>query len=134
MGVDVCEDRVMSTPVRVPARDVATCCPPLGVAALDQDAAEQLSGALKAIADPARLRIVSMIAAADAGEVCACDLPERLGLSQPTVSHHCRVLVDAGILSREKRGTWAWYALVPGALDAVASVLTGRPAGGSALR
>lgn len=124
----------MSTPVRVPARDVASCCPPLGVAALDQEAAERLSGALKAIADPARLRIVSMVAAADAGEVCACDLPERLGLSQPTVSHHCRVLVDAGILAREKRGTWAWYALVPGALDAVASVLTGGPAAGSARR
>lgn len=124
----------MSSRARVPARDIAACCPPLGVAALDRDAAERLSGVLRAIADPARLRIVSMVAAAEAGEVCACDLPGRLGLSQPTVSHHCRVLVDAGILSREKRGTWAWYALVPGALDAVAGVLAGDGARGSAVR
>ena len=92
----------------------------LAPAALDSDAAEKLARSLKAIADPARLRLVSIIAAQDGAEVCNCDLTEPLGLGQPTVSHHLKVLVDAGILSREKRGTWAYYRVIPGALDALA--------------
>ena len=79
---------------------------------------------MKAIADPARLRLLSMVAAHDGGEACVCDLTEPLGLTQPTVSHHLKVLVDAGLLTRDKRGVWAYFALVPGALDSLAAVLT----------
>ena len=96
------------------------CCAPPARQALAADGAEKLAKTLKAIADPARLRLISMVAAHDDAEACVCDLTEPLGLSQPTVSLHLKVLVDAGILSRDKRGTWAYYRLVPGALDALA--------------
>ena len=87
-------------------------------------AATDLARTLKAIADPARLRLLSMIAAHEGGEACVCDLTEPLGLSQPTVSHHLKVLVDAGLLTRDKRGVWAYFTLVPGALDSLADVLS----------
>jgi ArsR family transcriptional regulator len=86
--------------------------------------ADGLATLLKALADPTRLRLVSMVAAHESGEACVCELTEPLGLTQPTISHHLKVLIDAGILTRDKRGVWAYYALVPGALDAVAAVLT----------
>jgi len=92
---------------------------------LTTDAATDLARTLKAIADPARLRLLSMIAAHEGGEACVCDLTEPLGLSQPTVSHHLKVLVDAGLLTRDKRGVWAYFALVPEALDSLADVLSG---------
>jgi ArsR family transcriptional regulator, arsenate/arsenite/antimonite-responsive transcriptional repressor len=98
-------------------------CAPLVREALTAEQAADLSRVLKAVADPARLRLLSMVAAHDGGEACVCDLTGPLGLSQPTVSHHLKVLVDAGLLSRDKRGVWAWYRLVPGALDALAAVL-----------
>lgn len=100
------------------------CCAPLARTPLGADEAAGLAGVLKAIADPARLRLLSLVAAHEGGEACVCDLVEPLGLSQPTVSHHLKVLVDAGLLTRDKRGVWAYYALVPGALDDVARVLT----------
>lgn len=100
------------------------CCAPLDRTPLSADEATGLAGVLKAIADPARLRLLSMVASHEGGEACVCDLIEPLGLSQPTVSHHLKVLVDAGLLTRDKRGVWAYYALVPGALDDVARVLT----------
>ena len=78
---------------------------------------------LKALADPVRLRLVSIVAASEGQEACVCDLIEPVGLSQPTVSHHLKVLTEAGFLSRSKRGTWAYYRLVPGSLDAVAAPL-----------
>jgi ArsR family transcriptional regulator len=86
--------------------------------------AANLASLLKALADPARLRLVSLVAAHEGGEACVCELTEPLGLTQPTISHHLKVLIDAGILTRDKRGVWAYYALVPGALDAVAALLT----------
>ena len=88
--------------------------------------AELLAGTLKAVAEPTRLRLLSIIAAHADGEACVCDLTEPVGLSQPTVSHHLKVLVDAGLLTREKRGVWAYYRLVPQALGALAAVLTPR--------
>ena len=100
------------------------CCAPLVRAPLGAEDATRLATTLKAIADPARLRLLSLVAAHEGGEACVCDLVEPLGLSQPTVSHHLKVLVDAGLLSRDKRGVWAYYALVPGALDALAGVLS----------
>ena len=75
------------------------------------------------MADPARLRLLSLIAAHTGGEVCACELVEPLGKSQPTVSHHLKVLYEAGLVDREKRGTWVWYWVVPGRLEALQDVL-----------
>lgn len=102
----------------------ALCCAPLVRQPLDAAAAERLAGILKAVAEPTRLRLLSLVAAHEGGEACVCDLTEPVGLSQPTVSHHLKVLVDAGLLDREKRGVWAYYRLVPTALDALAAVLT----------
>ena len=87
------------------------CCAPLLRAALDEDQAADLAELLKALADPVRLRLVSIIATAEAGEVCACDLPTLVDRSQPTVSHHLSLLVKAGVLEREQRGKWAWFRL-----------------------
>ena len=80
-----------------------------------------IAAGLKALADPNRLRILDIVAMAPEGEVCVCDLPEPLGLTQPTVSHHLKVLVDAGLLHREKRGVWAYFSLVPGATEMLAA-------------
>jgi ArsR family transcriptional regulator len=102
----------------------ASCCAPLLREPITPDQAAGLARTLKALADPTRLRIVSMVAAHEGGEACVCDLTEPLGLTQPTVSHHLKVLVEAGIFTRDKRGVWAYYALVPTALDAVAAVLS----------
>jgi ArsR family transcriptional regulator len=99
------------------------CCTPLLREPISAGQAADLARILKALADPARLRLVSMVAAHEGGEACVCDLTEPLGLTQPTISHHLRVLVDAGILTRDKRGVWAYYALVPSALDALSAVL-----------
>lgn len=102
----------------------ALCCAPLLRAPLTVRQAADLARVLKALADPVRLRLVSMVAAHDGGEACVCDLTEPLGLTQPTVSHHLKILVGAGIFTREKRGVWAYYALVPAALNAVSAVLS----------
>jgi ArsR family transcriptional regulator, arsenate/arsenite/antimonite-responsive transcriptional repressor len=106
----------------LPVLDLAECCSAGLGEPLDRDTAERLAGALKAVADPVRLQLLSMIKSAEDGEACVCDLTEPVGLSQPTVSHHLKVLVDAGLLRRERRGTWAWYSLVPGSLDQIAAV------------
>jgi ArsR family transcriptional regulator, arsenate/arsenite/antimonite-responsive transcriptional repressor len=106
----------------------ALCCPPLTAGVLDEGAATELAGVLKALADPVRLRLVSAIAAAEAGEVCACDLPELLGRSQPTVSHHLTQLVRAGLLDREQRGKWAWFRLRPDGFAAIRAALGDSPA------
>ena len=98
-------------------------CEPITREPIGEEGARDLAAVLKALADPVRLRLVSMIAAHEGGEACVCDLTEPLHLTQPTVSHHLKVLTDAGFLTRSKRGTWAYYALVPGSLDAVASML-----------
>jgi len=92
---------------------------------LGKTAAEQLATAFKAIADPARLRLLSFIAAQPSGESCVCYLTKPLGLSQPTVSHHLKVMHDAGLLARERRGTWMYYRIVPEQLAALRDVLAG---------
>lgn len=103
---------------------VGDTCAPITREPITEAGAVDLALVLKALADPARLRLVSMIAAHQGGEACVCDLTEPLGLSQPTVSHHLKVLTDAGFLTRSKRGTWAYYSIVPGSLDAVAALIT----------
>ncbi|MEU4996035.1 metalloregulator ArsR/SmtB family transcription factor [Streptomyces sp. NPDC021622] len=85
--------------------------------------AEELARSLKAVADPTRLQLLSLIASDPAGEACVCDLADTLEFTQPTVSHHLKILVDAGLLTREKRGTWAWYTIVPERLRTVESLL-----------
>jgi ArsR family transcriptional regulator, arsenate/arsenite/antimonite-responsive transcriptional repressor len=100
------------------------CCPPLLRQSITASQAADLARLLKALADPTRLRLVSMVAAHEGGEACVCELTEPLGLTQPTISHHLKILVDAGIFTRDKRGVWAYYALVPEALDALSAVLS----------
>lgn len=95
------------------------CCGPVTGAPMSADDAARLTTVLKALADPTRLRLLSVIAAHEGAEACVCDLTAPVGLSQPTVSHHLKVLVDAGLVTRDKRGVWAYYALVPGAVDEV---------------
>ena len=103
---------------------VAVCCTPLLREPITAAEADQLAKTLKAVADPTRLRLVSMVAAHDGGEACVCDLTAPLGLTQPTISHHLKILVDVGIFARDKRGVWAYYSIVPGALDALSAVLS----------
>ncbi len=117
------DDVFMSVAELLPIRDLQSCCSPITREPLSTPNAVSLAVSLKALADPARLRIISMIAAHADAEACVCDLTEPLGLSQPTVSHHLRVLTDAGYLTRSKRGTWSYYRLVPGSLDSVSSLL-----------
>lgn len=109
------------------AQPVEVCCAPVTAGVLSEDEADDLAALLKVLADPARLRLLSMVAAAEAGEACACDLVEPVGRSQPTVSHHLSLLVDAGLLEREKRGRWAWYRVVPERLAAVRDALSPAP-------
>ncbi|WP_330296892.1 ArsR/SmtB family transcription factor [Streptomyces sp. NBC_00503] len=90
-----------------------TCGPPLEVDPLPRERAEALARNLKGISDPTRLQILSVLLAAPEGEACVCDLTPLLGLAQSTVSQHMKMLVDAGLVSRRKRGTWAWYAVTP---------------------
>ena len=99
------------------------CCAPVLQRQLTAAAAERLATAFKAVADPARLRLLSFIAAQPSGETCVCNLTKPLGLSQPTVSHHLRVLFDAGLLERERRGTWVYYRIAPAQLAALRDVL-----------
>lgn len=98
------------------------CCPGGLSESLDRHSAEELARLLKAVADPARLQLLSIVRAGVDEEACVCDLTDTLGLAQPTVSHHLKVLVDAGLLTREKRGTWAWFRVVPGKLEEIAAV------------
>lgn len=106
--------------------DAPTCCTPVTGSVLDAAAAERLARSFKALGDPTRVRLLSLIAAADAGEACICDLTAPVGLSQPTVSHHMRQLVDAGLVTREQRGKWAYFAVVDDALDALSVALGDR--------
>lgn len=102
---------------------VTDCCAPVVGELIGSAEAESLASTLKALADPARLRLISLVAAHDGSEACVCDLTGPVGLSQPTVSHHLKILVDAGILAREQRGRWAYYRLVPETLDALSTVI-----------
>ena len=89
--------------------EAAVCCPPLSAEPLSQAQAEQVAPMLKALAEPVRLRLMSLVASHPGGEACVCDLNEAFDLSQPTISHHLKVLHEAGLLAREKRGVWVYY-------------------------
>ena len=102
---------------------LAATCGPLLQGPIAADEAERLAAALRTIADPARLRLLSLIQAQPDGEACVCHLTEPLGLSQPTVSHHLKVLLNAGLVERERRGSWAYYRVVPAQLAALRDLL-----------
>ena len=103
------------------------CCPSVTTAPLDEGDATLLARGFAALADPVRLRLLSLLAAADTGEVCACDLVEPVSRSQPTVSHHLKVLSEAGLVTGEKRGRWVWYAIVPDRLEELRQALAPVP-------
>ncbi len=102
---------------------VEACCAPLAREALSAADAARLSRQFAALADPVRLRLLSLLATAEGGVMCACDLVEPVSRSQPTVSHHLKVLADAGLVTSERRGQNIWYGTVPAALEALRSVL-----------
>lgn len=106
------------------AKVAAPLCAPVLRGRIDRDEAEELAVAFKAISDPARLLVLNFIALQASGEACVCHLTEPLGLSQPTVSHHLALLLRAGLLEREQRGTWAYYRIVPQRLEALRSALS----------
>jgi ArsR family transcriptional regulator, arsenate/arsenite/antimonite-responsive transcriptional repressor len=115
--IDACQYRLVRT--------IATlACPPLLDGPLERAEADQLAAALKVLAEPARLRLLSLIQAQPGGEACVCHLTEPLGLSQPTVSHHLKVLLQAGLVEREQRGSWAFFRVRPEPLAALRGVLT----------
>ncbi|MGW2706062.1 ArsR/SmtB family transcription factor [Streptomyces sp. NPDC001340] len=102
----------------------AACCPGLVTAALDEDQAAELAKIFKALGDPVRLRLLSMIASRAGGEVCVCDLTPAFDLSQPTISHHLKLLRQAGLIDCERRGTWVYYWVLPATLDRLSAFLT----------
>jgi ArsR family transcriptional regulator, arsenate/arsenite/antimonite-responsive transcriptional repressor len=114
----------MPTPLPlIQPTDLAACCSPVTGGIVSDETAETLARMFKALGDPTRVRLLSMIAAAPEGEACVCDLIEPVGLSQPTVSHHMRLLVEAGLATREQRGKWAFYRVVPEVLSSLATAL-----------
>jgi ArsR family transcriptional regulator, arsenate/arsenite/antimonite-responsive transcriptional repressor len=105
----------------------AACCPPLTREPLTAEQAEQVAPLLKALADPVRLRLMSLIASHPGGEACVCDLGGAFELSQPTISHHLKVLHEAGLVDRDKRGVWAYYRVRTEALASLGALIGDRP-------
>jgi ArsR family transcriptional regulator, arsenate/arsenite/antimonite-responsive transcriptional repressor len=122
--IDFCQYRLMSIQTGEPMTEPQACCSPLVTQAMDSAEAEDLSRLLKALADPVRLRLLSMIGAASGGEVCVCDLTDAFELTQPTISHHLKVLREAGLIASDRRGTWVYYRLLPAAMDRLAGLFT----------
>jgi ArsR family transcriptional regulator len=107
--------------------DSAACCPPLSREPLSRAQADQVAPLLKALADPVRLRLMSLVASHPGGEACVCDLADAFDLSQPTISHHLKVLHDSGLLDREKRGVWVYYRARTGALASLGALIGDSP-------
>lgn len=116
--IDVCQYEPMNT-----IQLIEGCCTSLTKSPIDRAAAAQVAAGFKALSDPVRVQIVSRIAASESGELCVCELPAALGVSQPTVSHHLRLLTEAGLLERDQRGKWAFFSLVPGSIDTLRDLL-----------
>ena len=113
-----------TTPTHDPAQAASECCTPAVLSSrLDDAAAVELAAAFKALADPIRLRLLSLIAAAPDGTACSCDLEEPVGKSQPTVSHHLSLLAGAGLITKEKQGRWVYCTIVPERLDGLRDAL-----------
>lgn len=125
--IDVCQYVPVTRPsLPLLQTAIAKCCAGPEVVPLERAEADSVAALLKAVADPVRLQLVSLVRAAEGQVACACDLTPAVGLSQPTVSHHLKVLVEAGVLTREQRGSWAWFHLVPERLEQLAAVLSPR--------
>ena len=105
--------------------ETVACCSPLTKQPLTADQAERISPLLKALADPVRLRLLSLVASRADGEACVCDLNDAFDLSQPTISHHLKVLHESGLLDREKRGVWVYYRIDARALEDLGALLGG---------
>jgi ArsR family transcriptional regulator, arsenate/arsenite/antimonite-responsive transcriptional repressor len=122
--IDSCQYRYMpkSLPL-LDALDTAACCPPLAAEPLSAAQAEQVAPLLKALADPVRLRLMSLVASHPGGEACVCDLNGAFELTQPTISHHLKVLHEAGLLDRDKRGVWVYYRARTQALASLAALI-----------
>ncbi|GGM63037.1 ArsR/SmtB family transcription factor [Microbacterium saperdae] len=116
----------MTTILPLLDQDAGACCATVTGGALDEADAQQIAKVFKALGDPTRVRLLSLIAASTDGELCVCDLTDPVGLSQPTVSHHMKQLVDAGLATREQRGKWAYYRVTGGALETAARTLLPR--------
>jgi ArsR family transcriptional regulator len=118
------KEQGMSRSLVVTPPAAVACCAPLSREPLSQSAAEQIAPILKALADPARLRLVSLISSQPGGEACVCNLGEAFELSQPTISHHLKVLFQAGLLEREKRGVWVYYRVHATGLAQLAAIMS----------
>jgi ArsR family transcriptional regulator len=122
--IDICQYRLVSNSLTLlsPA-ETAACCAPLSAEPLTMEQAEQVAPLLKALADPVRLRLMSLVASRPDGEACVCDLNDAFDLSQPTISHHLKVLHEAGLVDRDKRGVWVYYRSRPQALAALGALI-----------
>jgi ArsR family transcriptional regulator len=119
----------MSNPlVLLTPAESAACCAPLAAQPLTMEQAEQVAPLLKALADPVRLRLMSLVASHEGGEACICDLNDAFDLSQPTISHHMKVLHDAGLVDRDKRGVWVYYRVRTQALASLGALIGSPPA------
>ena len=125
-SIDICQYRCMSKSVLelTPVETVA-CCSPLTSEPISTEQAERIAPLLKALADPVRLRLLSLVAAHADGEACVCDLNDAFDLSQPTISHHLKVLHEVGLLDRSKRGVWVYYSIKRNALADIGALLGG---------
>ena len=110
------------------AADGAECCAPLACEPLPESGAEELASLFKAVADPMRLRLLSLIACHEGGESCVCDLTAAFDVTAPTISYHLRILREAGLISAERRGTWVYYRIEPGVMARMSAVLVPQPA------
>lgn len=118
--VNTCKTVGVSLPLTV---EQTSCCAPSGGAGIDATEADRIAQVFKALGDPTRVRLLSLIAAGEGGEACICDLTDPVGLSQGTVSHHMKLLANAGLVTREQRGRWAYFTIADGALEAAAALL-----------
>src|SRR3954453_21391518 len=123
--IDCRQYRCVSNSLTPTPLETVACCSPLSREPLSRSQAEQIAPLLKALADPVRLRLMSMVASHEGGEACVCDLTEGFDLSQPTISHHLKVLHEVGLLDRSKRGVWVYYRAKPEALADLAALLGG---------
>lgn len=126
-NIDVRQHRCVSKSLLelTPVETVACCAPLMSSTALSIEQAERIAPLLKALADPVRLRLLSLVAAHEGGDACVCDLNDAFELSQPTISHHLKVLHEAGLLDRSKRGTWVYYSVQAEALTELAALIGG---------
>ena len=123
--IDICQYLLVAEMLSLTPVDAVACCPPMATTPLTEESATALAPMLKALGDPARLRLLSLVASHEGGEACVCDLNDAFDLSQPTISHHLKVLHGAGLLQREKRGVWVYYRSSPAAMSSLATLISG---------